>query len=172
MSVEAPEGGVQTDHGKEEAMPSFAAALKDEIRRIARREINAATHSTKQAAARHRRDIAALKRLVHAQQKELLFLKTQERNRLKQRPGADTSLEGTRFSTRSVRAQRRRLGLSAADFARLVRVSPLTIYNWEHGKARPKEEHRASLVALRGMGKAEAVKKLEMLDVPKKKRGA
>jgi hypothetical protein len=56
-------------------MSNSLAAIKDEIRRLARREIKAETGSTKQAVAQYRRDIAKLKRLVQAQQKEITFLK-------------------------------------------------------------------------------------------------
>jgi DNA-binding transcriptional regulator YiaG len=47
----------------------------------------------------------------------------------------DSNLDATRFSARSVEAQRRKTGLSAADYAKLVGVSTLTIYNWEQGKS-------------------------------------
>ena len=50
-------------------MPNIVSVLKEEIRRLAKREIKAATGSTKQAVAQYRRDIAKLKRLVQAQQK-------------------------------------------------------------------------------------------------------
>ena len=144
-------------------MPNLAAALKEEIRRLARKEIKAETGTTKQAVAQYRRDIAELKRQVRAQQKEIAFLKAQERKRLGKPQVADESLEGVRFSPRSVRAQRQRLGLSQQDYAKLVGVSPMTIYNWEAGKARPRDEQLAALVAVRGLGKREAMAKLEMV---------
>ena len=151
-------------------MPNLATALKDEIRRLAKREIKAATGSTKQAVAQYRRDIATLKRQVRVQQKELAFLKVQERKRLSQPQTTDEPVEGVRFSARSVRAQRQRLGLSAEDFGKLVGVSPMTIYNWEHGKGRPKNDRLAAFAALRNVGKREALKKLEMLAGRPKKR--
>ena len=43
-------------------MPNIAAVLKDEIRRLAKKEIKAQVGSTKQAVAQYRRDIAELKR--------------------------------------------------------------------------------------------------------------
>ena len=153
-------------------MPNLATALKDEIRRLAKKEINAATRSTKQAVAQYRRDIANLKRLVRVQQKEIAFLRIQERKRLSQPPSIDEPVEGVRFSARSVRAQRQRLGLSAEDFGKLVGVSPMTIYNWEHDKGRPKDDRLAAFVALRNVGKREAVKKLEMLAGRPRKRTA
>jgi DNA-binding transcriptional regulator YiaG len=144
-------------------MTSLAVALKDEIRRLARKEVREQTGSTAQAVARYRREIAQLKRQTHEPEKKLAFLESQERKRIAAPEPADTADEGVRFSARSVQAQRRKTGLSAADYARLVGVSALTIYNWEQGKTRPRKEQLAVLVALRGIGKREAQAKLELL---------
>ena len=144
-------------------MPNIAAVLKDEIRRLARREIKAETGATKQAVAQYRGDIAKLKRTVQAQQKEIAFLKVQERKRVGQPQAAEAgALEGVRFSVRSVRATAA-AGAVAGGFRQAPGVSPLTIYFWEIGKARPKKERLAALVAVRKLGKREAIKKLEML---------
>ncbi len=114
--------------------------------------------------ARYRREIAALKRQVREQEKKIAFLSAQERKRLEQPEPITERTEGSRFSARSVKAQRRRTGLSASDYAKLVGVSPLTIYNWELGKSRPRKEQLAALVAIRGIGKREAQVKLELLE--------
>ena len=63
-------------------MPNIAVVLKEEISRLAKKEVKANTSSTKGAVAQFRRDIAKLKRLVQGQQKEIAFLKTQERSAL------------------------------------------------------------------------------------------
>ncbi len=145
-------------------MTSLAVALKDEIRRLARKEVRDQTGSTAQAVTRYRREIAQLKRQTHELEKKLSFLESQERKRLEAPEPAPSADEGARFSARSVQAQRRKTGLSAADYARLVGVSALTIYNWEQGKTRPRQEQLAALVALRGIGKREAQAKLELLN--------
>jgi DNA-binding transcriptional regulator YiaG len=144
-------------------MANVAVALREEIRRLARKEVRAETGTTRQAVAQYRRDIARLKKQVREQEKRLAYLHAQERKRLQQPAAAEDIDEGVRYSARSVRAQRKRLGISAADYARLLGVSQLTVYNWEHGKSRPRKEQLASLVALRGIGKREAVAKLEVL---------
>ena len=144
-------------------MTTLAIALKDEIRRLARKEIRAQTGRTIRAVAQYRREIARLKRQQRELEKKIAFLETQTRKTV----AAPTPLHelngSTRFSARSVRAQRRRSGLSAADYARLVGVSPLTVYNWEHNKSRPRHEQFNALVALRGLGKREAKTKLAQL---------
>jgi len=150
-------------------MADLAGALKEEIRRLARKEIKAETGATKQAVAQYRREIAKLKRQVQDQQKKVAFLETQERKRLEEPQAAEEPGEGIRFSARSVKSQRERLGLSAANYAKLVGVSPLTIYNWEHGKSRPRKEQLAALAAVRGIGKREALARLELLKAEEKK---
>lgn len=145
-------------------MTTLATALKDEIRRLARKEVKTQSEKTSRMVSQHRRDIAELKRQLQDQQKKIAFLEAQERKRIESPDGVEEPGEDVRFSARSVRAQRRRTGLSAADYAKLVGVSPLTIYNWEHGKSRPRKEQLASLVSLRGIGKREAQAKLELLD--------
>ena len=150
-------------------MPNLAATLKDEIRRLAKKEIKAQTGTTRQAVAQYRREIASLKRQLAAQEKKIAFLEAQEKKRLEEPQATEEPAEGVRFSARSVKAQRDRLGLSQADYAKLVGVSSLTIYNWEKGKSRPRKEQLAALVAVRGIGKREAVAKLELLRVEAEK---
>jgi DNA-binding transcriptional regulator YiaG len=150
-------------------MPNLAATLKGEIQRLAKKEIKAQTSSTKQAVAKYRRDIAGLKRQMREQEKKIAFLEAQEQKRLQQSQATEESVEGIRFSARSVKAQRERLGLSAASYAKLVGVSALTIYNWEQGKSRPRKEQLAALVAVRGIGKREALAKLELIKAKEEK---
>ena len=144
-------------------MPNIALVLKDVIRRVAKKEVKALTGTMKQAVAKHRRDLARLKRQTQAQEKEIAFLKHQERKRLDE-PPAKEPLERVRFSARSVRAQRKRLRLSAADYGKLVGVSGLTVYHWEHGKSRPRKAQLAALVAVRGIGRREALAKLALAE--------
>jgi DNA-binding transcriptional regulator YiaG len=145
-------------------MPNIAAVLKDEIRRLAKKEIKAEIGTTKSAVVQYRKDIAKLKRLVQAQQKEIAFLKAQEQKRLGQQPSTEEPIDNVRFSARSVKAQRNRLKLSAEDYGKLVGVSALTIYSWEQGKSRPRNAQLSRLVAVRGIGKREALAKLEVLN--------
>jgi DNA-binding transcriptional regulator YiaG len=150
-------------------MTTLALALKDEIRRLARKEIKAQTGRTTRAVAQYRREIARLKRQQREHEKKIAFLAAQARKTL-QSPAAIAKLNGdARFSARSTKAQRQRTGLSAADFAKLVGVSPLTIYNWEHNKTRPGKKQFAALIALRGLGKREAQAKLELLAAAERK---
>jgi DNA-binding transcriptional regulator YiaG len=145
-------------------MPSnnLNRALKEEIERVARKLVRSETMSTRRAVARHRTDIAALKRSVSSLQKKVKLLEKQEKRRLVARPSPKLA-EGARFSPARLKRHRERLGLSAADYSRLVGVHQITIYNWEQGKSRPRKEQLAALVAVRGLKKREARMRLAML---------
>lgn len=152
-------------------MTTLAVALKDEIRRLARKEIKAQTGRTTRAVAQYRREIARLKRQQREQERKLSVLASQSQ-KTAGAPVTSEKLNGdSRFSARSVRAQRRRTGLSAADYAKLVGVSPLTIYNWEHNKSRPRQGQFSALLKLRGIGKREAQAKLASIATDSKKPG-
>jgi DNA-binding transcriptional regulator YiaG len=151
-------------------MSTLAIALKDEIRRLARKEIRAQTVRTAKAVVQYGREIARLKRQQREQEKKIAFLESQTRKSVLSIP--QSAKDNLRFSARSVKAQRQRSGLSAADYAKLVGVSPLTVYNWEHGKSRPRNGQFAVLVALRGLGKREAQAKLALAAATNRKPGA
>ena len=50
-----------------------------------------------------------------------------------------------------------------------ARIRLPQIYNWEKGKTRPRQEQLAALVAVRGIGKREALAKLELLAAAEEK---
>ncbi|MEN6405009.1 MAG: helix-turn-helix domain-containing protein [Thermoguttaceae bacterium] len=142
-------------------MPNIAAVLKEEIRRLARKEVRAFSSSAKQAVSHYRKDIAWLKRVIRDQQKAIAGLSKESQSAGEPEAAQDDPLADVRFSARSVRAQRNRLGLSAADYGRLIGVSGLTIYSWEHGKSRPRRAQLAALIAVRGIGKRAALEQLQ-----------
>jgi hypothetical protein len=50
----------------------------------------------------------------------------------------------------------------------VVGVSPVTIYNWEAGNSRPRKEQLAALVAVRKLGKRQAMAKLDAMKTAKR----
>ncbi len=144
-------------------MPNLQSVFGQEIRRLARKEIRSELEATKKAVARHRREITELKRRNKALERTVSYLQSRETKRLKAEPSKAEPPRGTRFSVRSLKAQRRKSGLSQADYASLVGVNKTTIYNWERGRIKPGGKHLATLVSLRGIGKREAQKRLALL---------
>lgn len=140
-------------------MPNIASILKQEITRLARKEAKAHVAPLKKANAQYRRDIAALKREMQATKRQLDLLKAQYRRR-REKPVAASAAD-VRFSPSWLQAHRAKLGFAAADYAELVGVSPQTIYNWENGRSRPRQEQLMALADIRGIGKREAERQLE-----------
>ena len=143
-------------------MPNLAGVLKEEVRRLARKEIKAELAVTKKASAQHRRDIAALKRQLRDQAKQITFLERASRKAVS--AGAEGPAAAARFSPRWLRAHRKKLQISAADYAALMEVSPQTIYNWEKGATRPQSQQLKAWSAVRGLGKQEAWKRLDEME--------
>ena len=145
-------------------MPNLQSVLRQEIQRLARKEVRSELEATKKAVAHHRREIAQLRRRNKALERTVSYLQSRETKRLKAGASKAEAPQGTRFSVPSLKAQRRKSGLSQEDYASLVGVSAQTIYAWENGKAKPSGKHVATLVSLRGIGKREAQKHLELLE--------
>ena len=139
-------------------MSHVVNVLKAEIDRLAAKQADVEIAKARKAMAEYRHEVVELKRRLHEKEREITRLK-------KNQPTTDDDpLADRRFSARSVRAQRQRLGLSAADYGRLVGVSALAVHHWEQSKARPRKAQLAALVAVRGIGKREALKKLAELE--------
>jgi DNA-binding transcriptional regulator YiaG len=143
-------------------MPNIAVTFRQEITRLARREIRSQTRGLRKASAQFRRDIAELKR--HASE-----LKS-EVARLERRVGKDVAPQiseadrpKARFTAKGVISQRRGLGISAADYGKLIGVTGHTIYKWEHGASRPRRAQLSAFASIRRLGKTEALARLEQM---------
>jgi DNA-binding transcriptional regulator YiaG len=145
-------------------MPNLQSILNQEIRRLARKEARSELDATKKTVSRLRKDVAELKRQNSKLERTVAYLQARESKRLKTEPKKASVPKGTRFSVRSLKAQRAKSGLSQSDYAKLVGVSPSTIYNWESGATKPSGKQLAALVSIRGLGKRAAKKRLEMIE--------
>ena len=143
-------------------MPDVASVLREEIGRLARKEIRQQVGPIKKTNTELRRTVSALKNEVTALQRKVTFLEKQEKRRLEVEPEENPD-KAVRFSPKWVKADRQRLGLSAKNYGTLVGVSSLTIYSWESGKSKPRAKKLAAWAEVRGMGKREAQRRLDLL---------
>ena len=143
-------------------MPNIASVLKSEITRLARKEIKAELAATKKATTTHRREIAELKRQLKDQAKRIFVLERASATTKRAVPEVDAA--NVRFSPKWVRTHREKIQLSQRDYAALVGVSSLTIYNWESGKTRPAAKQLAAWGTVKALGKREAWKRLEEIE--------
>jgi DNA-binding transcriptional regulator YiaG len=143
-------------------MPNIATVLKEEIVRLARKEVRKETNVLRKASAQYRRDIAAMKRRAAALGRKVALLEKQASGSAPSRT-APTDGQNVRFTAKGLRSQRKRLALSAADYGKLVGVTGQTIYSWERQTARPRQQQLARIATLRHMGKRQAQTCLEQL---------
>jgi hypothetical protein len=145
-------------------MPNLAATLKAEITRLARKEVRAETESL-------RKTVAALRVDLQATKKKLRELETQSRRPPRERLAPAVLSEGLpsapdakfRFSAKGLASNRKRLGLSADDFGRLVGATGQAVAGWERGANKPREKYLPAIAELRGIGKREVAKRLDAL---------
>jgi len=140
-------------------MPNIAHLLKQEIVRLARKEVRAEVAALKKASALYRSEIAELKK-----QQQALELEVKRLNKAAQRPATvpDDAPPATagRFSAKAFAAQRQKLGLSAREVAQLLGVSELSVYKWESGKVQPRAQYLPALNEFKALGKREATARL------------
>lgn len=147
-------------------MPNIGSLLKSEISRLARREIRHEVQPLRKASAGYRREIAALKRKIAGLESHARRLsKAPISSHAPENAAAQSS---TRFVAKGLRSLRMRLGLSAADFARLLGVSMQSVYNWERKKTVPRRSQVDAIAALRTLGKKDAHARLEQMRRPRK----
>ena len=139
-------------------MPNIMSALKAEIVRLARKQIKLVLQPAKRVTAAQRALIAGLRKQVAGLQKEVALLK-------RAAPKAEKTLAATepqgRFwiTGKGVKALRRKLGLTQAQFGRLAQVSIATVVNWEGTDGKIEIRRKATearLQSIRGMGKRQA----------------
>jgi DNA-binding XRE family transcriptional regulator len=136
-------------------MPDITKVLREEIARLARREIRAETDALKKASTHYRSEIAELKRRIATLERQLAGVQKRSASAGPAK-AAPVDAGKVRFGTKGLKSLRQRLELSAAEFAVLLGVSAQTIYNWESGTTRPRPEQVLAIAALRGVGKREA----------------
>lgn len=145
-------------------MPNIAQLLKQEISRVARKEVREDITSLRKLSAAHRSEIASLKRAV----KELgSQLRSAQKAVARTTPAADEQEAAGRpgrkrtFSADRLKAKRQSFGMSQAQMAQLLGISSLSLWKWESGQVTPRASMLERYFAAMGMGKREAWKALE-----------
>jgi DNA-binding transcriptional regulator YiaG len=149
-------------------MTTFAASLKKEIARVARKELRDEISALRKGSSTYRSEIAELKRKIKALESKVKALsrtapsvasKTVSKpgaTLARAKPGRKLTLGAAEFS-----ALRQRLGFTQAQMAQLVGASALSIYKWESGQVTPRAAQLEKIISVRKIGKREAVARLQ-----------
>jgi DNA-binding transcriptional regulator YiaG len=150
-------------------MSTLAQTIKNEIRRISRREIGLALSN-------FRRDHIALKKRLAEQKSRISAIEKDNRGLSKKlsavgqgrrgEAGSEPQAEQVAIYARGIKSLRRRLGLSQVNLGKLVGMNAISIAHWEKKSGKitiRKPEVRKMLTELKGMKKAEVAARLGTL---------
>jgi len=143
-------------------MPNIAYVLREEIQRLARKEVKAAIVSIKKDNATLKRTAADHKRRLAQLEKDNKYLLEQAK-KLQEYAGTppNVEVEKARITAKMIKSVRDRLGLSQAKLAKILGVATNTVLLWEQKDGRlifRNPDVKASIVSLRSMTKAEVEK--------------
>jgi DNA-binding transcriptional regulator YiaG len=146
-------------------MPDVARVLREEVQRLAKRQVKAALTPIKRDNVRLKKDVADIRRELTALTRTSRELLTRVTAVLSARETeVATQVAATlRPTSKSLARLRRRLGLSQVEFGRLLGVSGQAVLNWEGkgSRVRMRSANLAALAAIQKIGKREARRRLE-----------
>ncbi len=148
-------------------MTNFTSAFRNEILRVARKELKTELATLRKTVSTQRSDIAALKRDVKNLTSHVKSLqKLDGRRAAAEKPKSEVEVlpRGGRqfkFEASAFLAKREQLGITQQAMAMLVQASALSVYKWESGKVQPRAAQLDRIQAVLKLGKREALARLE-----------
>ena len=140
-------------------MSNFAAQLKTEISRLAKKESRTQAAVLKKAQTTQRAEIADLKRRIASLEAVVRRLgKTTARSTTPAKQ--EDEPQGLRFRADGFASLRKKFGLSAAQMALWLGASNQSVYHWETGKSKPRAAQLQAIAAVRKLGKKEVAQRL------------
>lgn len=133
-------------------MPSLALVLKQEIHRLAKKAQRSELESLRKGLLAQKRQVSTLKKELAALQAQVARMGPQARAAAPVTGEAEAG-QKRRFVAKGFRSLRIRLGLTLDEMAKLLGVSPQSVYNWEHARARPRAAQIQLIAELRALGK-------------------
>ena len=145
-------------------MPTLAALLKEEISKIARKEVQDQVRELKQTVRAQRDAIARLEKKI-SPAKAKAATKSAAKPAAKPAAKVRQVSEGDkrkqlRIAPNTIKKHRKRLKLSQAELGKLLNVSTNTVLRWEAGSSKPRSKHLPGLDQLRTISKRELKKQL------------
>lgn len=143
-------------------MANIGIALREEVTRLAKKANKSELQALRKASAEYRHQIAALKQELSSMQKALNRVTKHANTQVREAPSPEDGAQ-LRFSAKGFAKKRQQLGLSAANMAKLLGVSALSVYKWESGQAKPRAKQLQAISRVRALGKRAALAQLEMI---------
>jgi DNA-binding transcriptional regulator YiaG len=148
-------------------MPDVARVLREEVQRLAKRQVKAGLAPLKRDNIRLKKHVADLRRELTAltrTSRELLARVTAV-VATKEAAVATERAATLRPTSKSLARLRHRLELTQVEFGKLLGVSGQAVLNWESkgGRVRMRSANLEALAGIQGIGKREARRRLERM---------
>ena len=146
-------------------MPTLAALLKEEISKIARKEVQDQVRELKQTVREQRDAIARLEKQVGSAKAKAATKSAAKPAAAKPaakvpKASAEDKRKQLRIAPNTIKKHRKRLKLSQAELGEILNVSTNTVLRWEAGTSKPRSKHLPGLDQLRTISKRELKKQL------------
>ena len=144
-------------------MSTFAASLKSEIARVAKKELKSVLQALREASTFQRRQIVVLRKQI-----KVLAALVKASQKAGRSPKAEATSDAviqrrkrTPFGPAALAAYREKMGFAQVQMAQLLGVSALSIYKWETGKAQPRMAQLQKIASIIKLGKRAALAQLQ-----------
>ena len=152
-------------------MPNVAHVLREEIQRLARKQVKAGVSPVKRETVRLKKSVADLRRQLTALSRtnQELLTKVTALVASQETGAAKEQAANLRPTSRGLGALRRRLGLTQVQFGALLGVSGQAVGQWESkgGRVRMRPATLGALAGIQHIGRREARRRLEAMAEPK-----
>jgi len=149
---------------------NIAQVLKAEISRISKHEAKVLTSTTRSTAIQLKTTVASLKQRLATLEKANKELQKQVATLIANQPAPQVEPEGRAWITgKGIKTLRGKLGLSQKEFGKMTGVSKGCVVQWESksGMLKFRGATKKAVMAIRGIGKVEARKRLDEMVVVK-----
>ena len=133
-------------------MSDFKLTFQEEVRRLARKEVKAASETL----AAQQKTIRELTKRIEALEKKQAVPVVSKADKPAE-VVAPAKSGKARFSPKTIIKFRKKYGISQKGFAALLGVATFTVSHWELGKNRPRATQVAAISALTKLGKRKVV---------------
>lgn len=142
-------------------MGKMEKIIRDEIGRLAKKEIRKFFGPIKKENTELKRKVKKLERRIATLTKTLPEKKKPKKAPIGEVAASEAEVKTARISPKWIRNLRKRLNISQHDLAELMAVSPAAVQSWEQGRSEPRSKNRINLVAIRKLGRRDIKKALK-----------
>jgi len=145
-------------------MGKIESVVKEEIARLARKEIRANVLPLKQEVTKLRLRVSQLEKTVAVLDRDASRMRKAEVEKLGKLKADEDEVQSARINGKWVQTLRQRLNVSQNELASLMGISVSGVRTWEYDISKPRGKNRAALVALRKLGRRDVKRMLEEME--------